>query len=103
MPGLQIFSHHHPTRRVGARTAAGTALVLGLIAIPVLPRVRRADDMAAASVDPRRQTQMARIPRWREIRREARARTQGAPDAPAPPAADSVPSAAPALADRAND
>ena len=68
-----------------SRAAAGTVLVLGMIAIPVLPRVRQTGP-STSSTDVRtaeRETQLARIARWREIRREARARGHASPAPPA--------------------
>jgi hypothetical protein len=55
--------------------------VLGLVAIPVLPHARQteAGTSSAGVRNAERETQLARIARWREIRREARARGHAAP------------------------
>jgi hypothetical protein len=78
----------HLTR---TRAAAGTALVLGLVAIPVIPHARQSEaSRSPAGVrNAERETQLARIARWREIRREARARSQPTPGA-TPQEADSL-------------
>ena len=77
----------HLTR---AKAAAGTAL-LGLVAIPVLPHIRQpeAGTSSAGARSAERETQLARIAQWREIRREARASSHTAPA----PEADSLHSA----------
>ncbi|HET7460438.1 MAG TPA: hypothetical protein VFJ82_04285 [Longimicrobium sp.] len=62
----------------GAAAAAGAVLAISLLGFAVLPRV---PFIGAPAPTPRteaqarqRQGQMARLPQWRELRRQARAR-----------------------------
>ena len=79
--------------RRGTPAVAGTVLVISLLGFAVLPRV---PFIAQPAPSPRteaqarqRQGQMARLPQWRELRRQARARTAVPHSAATPPQPDS--------------
>lgn len=65
--------------RRGTAATAGTVLVISLLGFAVLPRVpfigQPSPSPRAEAQARQRQGQMARLPQWRAIRRQARART----------------------------
>ena len=75
-------------------TVVGTVLVVSVLGLAVLPRVpfvaQPAPSPRAEAQARQRQGQMARLPQWRALRRQARARAAVRDSAAAPVRADSA-------------